>query len=268
MTPGLAIEARDIAKVYVSEGKAVHAIESASFAVPKGAFVSLIGPSGCGKSTLLKMIGGLDRPSSGALYFDGAPVSGINTRVGYVPQHDNLLPWRTAAANIALGLEFRGEPRDRREARVRELLAMVGLSRFGHSFPSQLSGGMRKRVSLMRAFACNPECLLMDEPFGALDAQTRQLMHRELLRIWEGNNQTIVFVTHDIEEAILLSDLIVVLSKPPATVKMVRPVPLQRPRDFERDRFSPAFRDLYSGLLASIDQDRPAEREAPAGAAP
>jgi NitT/TauT family transport system ATP-binding protein len=250
-----AIEAREVAKIFVSEGRAVYAIENASFSVPRGAFVSLIGPSGCGKSTLLRMIGGLDEPSGGEIKFDGRPIQGINTRVGYVPQHDHLLPWRSAGRNVALSLEFRGASRGDIDRRVADLLRLVGLSAFAESYPAQLSGGMRKRVSLVRAFASNPECLLMDEPFGALDAQTRGVMQRELLRIWEGNSQTIVFVTHDIEEAILLSDFVVVLSKPPARVKMIRHVALSRPRDLKRDRFSPEFRELYSVLLESIEQD-------------
>ncbi len=250
-----AIAATGVAKVYVSNGKAVHAIRDASFDVPEAAFVSLIGPSGCGKSTLLKMIGGLDRPTAGELLYQGKPVDGINHNVGYVPQHDHLLPWRSVASNIAIGLEFRGQPRPTIKARVDELLRLIGLTTFANHFPSQLSGGMRKRVSLVRAFAYNPPCLLMDEPFGALDAQTKLVMQRELLRIWEGNAQTIVFVTHDIEEAILLSDIVVVMSRPPSTIKAIERVELKRPRDLQRDKFDPAFRTLYAKLWSSIDQD-------------
>src|SRR6266404_107084 len=255
MTVAPAIAATGVAKVYVSNGKAVHAIRDASFDVPEAAFVSLIGPSGCGKSTLLKMIGGLDRPTAGELLYQGKPVDGINHNVGYVPQHDHLLPWRSVASNIAIGLEFRGESRTAIKARVDELLRLIGLTTFANHFPSQLSGGMRKRVSLVLAFAYNPPCLLMDEPFGALDAQTKLVMQRELLRIWEGNAQTIVFVTHDIEEAILLSDIVVVMSRSPSTIKAIERVELKRPRDLQRDKFDPAFRTLYAKLWSSIDQD-------------
>jgi NitT/TauT family transport system ATP-binding protein len=250
-----AIAAAGVAKVYVSKGKAVHAIRDASFDIPPAAFVSLIGPSGCGKSTLLKMIGGLDHPTAGKLHYQGEPIHGINHNVGYVPQHDHLLPWRSVASNIAIGLEFRRWPRGDIKRRVDELLEIIGLASFAGHYPAQLSGGMRKRVSLVRAFAYNPPCLLMDEPFGALDAQTKVVMQRELLRIWEGNVQTIVFVTHDIEEAILLSDIVVVMSRPPSTIKAIERVDLPRPRDLQRDKFDPGFRTLYSRLWSAIDQD-------------
>lgn len=248
------IEIDRVSKVYVSSGKAVHAIREANLNIAAASFVSLIGPSGCGKSTLLKMIGGLDFPSAGEIRYQGTAITAINRDVGYVPQQDQLLPWRSVAGNIGMGLEFRGYPKAEIRDRVSELLRLVGLTNFAHSFPSQLSGGMRKRVSLVRAFAYQPRCLLMDEPFGALDAQLKSVMQRELLRIWEGNSQTIVFVTHDIEEAILLSDFVAVMSKPPSTIKTVHRVDLTRPRDLERDRFLPAFRSLYAQLRSSIDQ--------------
>jgi len=250
-----AIEVRKVAKVYVSNGNAVHAIKEASFDVPDSAFVSLIGPSGCGKSTLLKMIGGLDRATAGEIRYQGMVVEGLNRDVGYVPQNDQLLPWRSVAGNVGIGLEFRGQSRTEIKVRVEELLRLIGLTAFADHIPSQLSGGMRKRVSLVRAFAYSPRCLLMDEPFGALDAQMKSVLQRELLRIWEGHSQTIVFVTHDIEEAILLSDLIVVMSKPPSVIKTIERVDLARPRDLQRDKFQPAFQALYSRLWSSIDQD-------------
>jgi sulfonate transport system ATP-binding protein len=258
MTGTPAIELNHVSKVYVSGGKAVHAIRDASFAIPDSLFVSLIGPSGCGKSTLLKMVGGLDHATSGEIRYQGMRLEGLNRDVGYVPQQDQLLPWRSAAGNIALGLEFKGRSRAEIRARVEELLRLIGLTAFANHYPSQLSGGMRKRVSLVRAFACNPRCLLMDEPFGALDAQTKSVMQRELLRIWEGNSQTIVFVTHDIEEAILLSDLIVVMSKPPSVIKAIERVDLPRPRDLQRDKFDPAFQTLYAKLWSSIEHDQAA----------
>jgi NitT/TauT family transport system ATP-binding protein len=256
-----AIEVRRVAKIYVSAGRAVHAIEDATFDVPDSAFVSLVGPSGCGKSTLLKMIGGLDRATSGEIRYRGERVEALNRDIGYVPQNDQLLPWRSVAGNVAIGLEFRRRPVAEVRARVDALLRLVGLTAFAHHHPSQLSGGMRKRVSLVRAFAYSPRCLLMDEPFGALDAQMKSVLQRELLKIWEGGSQTIVFVTHDIEEAILLSDLIVVMSKPPSVIKAVERVELARPRDLQRDKFEPAFRALYARLWSLIDQDlAPTER--------
>jgi len=255
MTSMQAIEARRVSKVYVSEGKPVHAIQNASFSIAEGSFVSLIGPSGCGKSTLLKMVGGLDSPTAGNIYYSGRVVAGLNRDIGYVPQHDQLLPWRTVAGNVALGLEFRGIRRADIEQSVQNLLKLIGLTSFAGHFPSQLSGGMRKRVSLVRAFAYDPRCLLMDEPFGALDAQTRAVMQRELLRIWEGNARTILFVTHDLEEAILMSDVVVVMSAPPSTIKLIEQVDLPRPRDLQRDRFKPEFQRLYSKLWSSIEQD-------------
>jgi len=188
------------------------AVADATLKIAPGEFVSVVGPTGCGKSTLLNVAAGLLAPSSGSVEVFGAPLDGINRAAGYMFQTDALMPWRSALANVTAGLQFRGTAPDAAEAKGREWLARVGLAGFEHRYPHQLSGGMKKRVALAQMLILDPQILLMDEPFSALDIQTRQLMENELLELWSADRKSVLFITHDLEEAISLSDRVVVLS--------------------------------------------------------
>jgi NitT/TauT family transport system ATP-binding protein len=251
----IAFRVTDLSKSYFAEGQLIKAMESVSLEIPDRSFVSIVGPSGCGKSTLLKMLLGVERPTGGSITYHGREIRGVLPNVGYVPQHDSLLPWRTVRGNIGLGLELRGVPKRETQQRVDDLLELVGLTAFAKAFPRQLSGGMRKRASLARALAYRADAVLMDEPFGALDAQMKDTLHRELMSIWEAQRLTVLFVTHDLEEAILLSDVVVVLGRSPSVVKAVQTVNLPRPRNLTEDRFKPEFRALYTTLWESLDKE-------------
>src|SRR5690242_5181077 len=225
------------------------AVKDVPLAIGEGEFVSVVGPTGCGKSTLLNVTAGLLRPSSGALRVFGEPLSGINRRAGYMFQAEGLMPWRTALANVTAGLEFRGVAPDEARRRGEDWLSRVGLSGFGNRYPHQLSGGMRKRTSLAQMLILDPQILLMDEPFSALDIQTRQLMENELLELWSANRKSVLFITHDLEEAIALSDRVVVLSAGPATRPIGEfPIDLPRPRDVAEIRLSPRFVELHEAI--------------------
>lgn len=232
------------------------AVEAATLAVAPGEFVSVVGPTGCGKSTLLNVAAGLLTPSSGTICVFGEPLVGINRRAGYMFQADALLPWRNALSNVKAGLEFGGVADDEATRRARSWLERVGLSGFSDRFPHQLSGGMRKRVALAQMLILDPPILLMDEPFSALDIQTRQLMENELLELWSGNKKSVLFVTHDLEEAIALSDRVIVLSAGPAT----RPIgefviELPRPRDVAEIRMLPRFVELHSQIWRAMKDE-------------
>ena len=209
----------------------ITALEAVELAVREGEFVSIVGPSGCGKTTLLSAIAGLLTTFQGSVRIADQEVRGPQRDVGLVFQEDSAFPWRTALRNVEFGLEMRGMPAERRRRKARDILALVGLSGYEHLYPGQLSGGMKQRVAIARTLVMNPALLLMDEPFGALDEQTRLLLGEELLRIQETLGQTILFVTHNIQEAILLSDRVVVLSARPGRVKATVPIDLPRPRD-------------------------------------
>ena len=231
-------------------------MDRASFEVLEGEFVAIVGPSGCGKSTILNMIGGLVTSSAGVVLVDGAPVTGAAPRhVGYVFQKDTVFPWRTVERNVALGLEYRGVARPERARRVREAVALAGLAGFEEAFPATLSGGMRQRVALMRTLVVDPEILLMDEPFGALDTHTKLVLHAELLALWEARRQTVVFVTHDLSEAITLADRIVVMTRRPGRVKMVHEVKLTRPRDVIALRESDEYAREYGRLWHVLGEE-------------
>lgn len=199
--------------------------------IREGEFLVLVGPSGCGKSVLLDIIAGLTKSTNGNIYHDDKPIEGPNPKVGYVFQQYALFPWRNALSNIEIGLETQDVPKAEREDIARKLLAKFGLSGYADRFPYQLSGGMQQRVAIARALATNPDILLMDEPFAALDAQTREILQNELLKIWEGTNTTVVFVTHSIEEAVFLADRVVVMTTRPTTVKQIIEIDLPRPRN-------------------------------------
>lgn len=222
------------------------AVEGVNLSVAEGEFVSLVGPTGCGKSTLLNVAAGLLPPSRGEVLLEGRPLEGLNPAAGYLFQQDAILPWKTALDNVALPLVFRGIPWKEARERAQIWLEKVGLGRFPHHYPHQLSGGMRKRVGLAQVLIAGPKLLLMDEPFSALDVQTRQLMENELLKLWQENRKTVVFVTHDLEEAIALADRVVVMSAGPRS----RPIgdfsiPLPRPRDVAEIRLTPEFLRLH-----------------------
>jgi NitT/TauT family transport system ATP-binding protein len=243
------IAIRDLEKTFVEGSREVSAVARVSLDVHEGEFVAIVGPSGCGKSTVLNMLGALVAPTAGQVLVDGQPVGERAPRqVGYVFQKDTVFPWRTVEANIALGLEYRGVPAETRAARVRESIALGGLQGFEQAFPATLSGGMRQRVALLRSLVVDPEILLMDEPFGALDTHTKLTLHAELLRLWEAKRQTVVFVTHDLSEAITLADRVVVMTRRPGRVKRIYDVKLPRPRDVIRLRESAEYSREYSEI--------------------
>ncbi len=218
-----------VRKVY-GGGDPLEAIREVSFAVQSGEFVTLLGPSGCGKSTLLMMVAGLLSPTAGRISVGGAPVRGPRPDTGVVFQSPLLLPWRTVLENVLFPVELQGGDCAAGEVRARELLVMTGLQEFGDSLPPELSGGMQQRVAICRALIHQPSTLLMDEPFSALDALTRDIMNLELLRIWERQGTTVLFVTHSIREAVFLSDRVLVMGRRPATIIQDLPIALDRPR--------------------------------------
>ncbi len=230
----------------VAGGATYQALEDVTFSVGRGEFLAIVGPTGGGKTTLLNLAAGLLRPSSGRVLVFGTPVDGINRRAAYLFQQDVLLPWKTALDNVMLGPLLHRRSRPEAQEAARRWLARVGLAGFETRYPYQLSGGMRKRVALAQSLIVGPEILLMDEPFGALDVQTRALMENDLLTIWQEDRKTVVFVTHDLEEAISLSDRVLVLSAGPgAHVIGSHPVTLPRPRDVTEIRLHPAFLEIY-----------------------
>ena len=220
-----------VSKSFKTKGRVVLVLEGIEFTAAKGSFVSIIGPSGCGKSTLLACVGGMDHPSTGRITVGGRAVTKPSRRLGYVFQEESVFPWRTALGNVRFALEGQGLDEDAQNEKARAMLKLVGLRAFENAYPSELSGGMKQRVAIARVMAAEPEVVLMDEPFGALDQQTRLMVGEQVLRIWEETHQTILFVTHDIQEAILLSNEVVVLSARPARILERVVVPFQHPRD-------------------------------------
>lgn len=257
MTAALALEG--ITCTFVSRADPAQrytAVRDTTLVVQPGEFVSVVGPTGCGKSTLLNVAAGLLPPSAGAVRVFGAALEGINTRAGYLFQTDALMPWRNALANITAGLEFRRLGRELIVEKGNDWLRRVGLVGFGDRYPHQLSGGMKKRVALAQTLILDPEILLMDEPFSALDIQTRQLMENELLELWSANRKSVVFITHDLEEAIALSDRVVVLSAGPET----RPIgdyaiDLPRPRDVAEIRLERRFLELHAEIWHAMKEE-------------
>ena len=225
-----------------------------NIAIDRGAFISLVGPSGCGKTTLLRIVAGLERASSGAVLLDGRAVGTPGGDRGFVFQSDNLLPWRTVFDNALIGPELAGRAGAAEKDRVRNLLRLVGLEGFENYFPRQLSGGMRQRVNLSRALAIDPDILLMDEPFSALDAQTREIMQTELMRIWEEGRKTVLFVTHQIDEAVFLSDRVLVLARRPGRIQETIDVALPRPRALPIKR-TPEFMAYVDRIWRLIEDD-------------
>ncbi|CAM5378154.1 ABC transporter ATP-binding protein [Streptomyces abikoensis] len=260
-----AIELRGASKVFRTPSGASHtAVRDLDLTVEQGEFVAVVGPTGCGKSTTLTLVSGLEEPTEGEVLVGGEPVAGIRPEVGFVFQQDAVFPWRTVLSNVTAGPRFRGVPRAEARERARDWLGRVGLAAFADRYPHQLSGGQRKRVALAQTFVCDPAILLMDEPFSALDVQTRALMSDELLELWGGSHggrASVVFVTHDLEEAIALADKVVVMTAGPATVKQVFPVRLPRPRKVETVRLEPEFVEIYREIWSSLGEEVRITRE-------
>jgi len=229
------------------------AVDAVDLSIDQGKFVSVVGPSGCGKSTLLNLAAGLIQPTKGTITVFGEPLKGLNRRAAYMFQQDALLPWKTVLENVALGLRFRGEVHDQK---AQEWVDRVGLSAFAQRFPAQLSGGMRKRVAMAQCWIVDPDILLMDEPFSALDVHTRMRMESELLDLWTGSPKTVMFVTHDLEEALSLADEVVVLSAGPASRIVARhAIDLARPRNLLDIRTERRFVELYNQIWAQLKQE-------------
>jgi NitT/TauT family transport system ATP-binding protein len=250
--PKLAI--RDVNKTFTRGGVSRQVLVDINLDIYEGQFVSIVGASGCGKTTLLRIIDGLIKASSGTVTHNGVPVNGPAKGLSYVFQQDGLLPWRTILRNVEFGPELRREKRAEYRERAMANLELVGLSGFFHHYPHELSGGMRQRANLARALTADGDTLLMDEPFAALDAQTRELMQAELLRIWRESGKTIIFVTHQIDEAVYLSDRVVVLSARPGRLKQVVDIDLERPRQLEVKR-SPEFTAYTLEIWQMIEEE-------------
>ena len=255
--PGARIEIAGVTKRFLTpSGDVFTAIKDVAFDVEPGQFCAVVGPTGCGKSTTLSLVSGLDKPSDGEVRVAGKPVDGIADGVSFMFQADALLPWKTVLGNVALGPSFRGVKKKEAEAAARDWLRRVGLAGFEDRHPHQLSGGMRKRVAMAAALINEPRILLMDEPFGALDVQTKAIMQNELIGLWEQLRPSVLFITHDLEEAVALADRVVVMTAGPGTVKAVFDIDLPRPRGAIQDiRFRPEFLELHQQIWESLREE-------------
>jgi NitT/TauT family transport system ATP-binding protein len=250
------IEFRGVYKRFVTpSGGSYTALRDLNLSVQPGEFCALVGPTGCGKSTTLALVSGLEPPSAGDVRVFGEPVSGVSPGIGYMFQSDAIFPWKNVIDNVAAGPRFRGTGKAEAYQQAREWITRVGLAGFERHYPHQLSGGMRKRVALAQTLINNPRVILMDEPFSALDVQTRTLMENELLALWAASGASVVFVTHDLEEAIAMADRVVVLSAGPATIKGSYPVDLARPRNVAEVRFDRRFNDIYEVIWNDLREE-------------
>lgn len=248
-----AIELTNVTKRFRTQGGGTFtALRDVDLTIQPGEFCAVVGPTGCGKSTTLTLVSGLERPSAGTVVVDGRPVSGITPGVGFMFQQDAVFPWKSVLDNVAAGPRFRGQSRAKANVLARDWLRRVGLAGFEDRYPHQLSGGMRKRVALAQSLITEPRVLLMDEPFSALDVQTRSIMSDELLSLWDQSHPAVIFVTHDLEEAIALADKVVVLTAGPGTIKSIFPVDLPRPRRVQEIRFHPEFVAIYEKVWEAL----------------
>jgi NitT/TauT family transport system ATP-binding protein len=256
---GFALKFEDVACRFAgrkANSQAYSVLQGVTLDVAAGEFVSVVGPTGCGKSTLLNLAAGLLEPSAGSIKVFGKPLAGINRQAGYMFQTESLMPWKSALQNVTVGLEFRGIKTSQATAIASDWLARVGLAAFADRFPHELSGGMRKRVSLAQTLALDPDIILMDEPFAALDIQTRQLMENEVLELWSAKRKAVLFITHDLDEAIALSDRVVVLSAGPGTHPIGSfDIDLPRPRDVAAIRALPEFARLHAVIWATMKDE-------------
>jgi NitT/TauT family transport system ATP-binding protein len=254
-TPAIALKDVDVA-FRLADGGTYTAVQRASLDVADGEFVAIVGPTGCGKSTLLNVAAGLIAPSNGTAAIFGAGLTGLNRQAGYLFQAEALFPWKTATENVAIGLEIAGTPKTEARERAQKWLARVGIGGFGDRYPHMLSGGQRKRVGLVQVLIRDPKILLMDEPFGPLDAQTRQIMGNLLLDLWSADRKAVLFVTHDLEEAIALSDRVVIMSAGPAARIIGNwTVPLPRPRDIGEVKLERAFHELHREIWEALKDE-------------
>nr|WP_325221024.1 ABC transporter ATP-binding protein [uncultured Oscillibacter sp.] len=241
---------KDLTHYFIADGKRVCAIDDVSLDVKENEFLVLLGPGQCGKTVLLNLIAGLLKPTVGEIFIDGESIQGTDKRIAMVFQQHSVFPWKTVMGNVEIGPKYAGVPKGERQERAQHFIELVGLKGFEEHFPRQLSGGMKQRVGIARAYTANPEILLMDEPFGALDAQTRYSMEDEILRIWEQDKRTVIFVTNNIEEAVALGDRIVLFSKAPAHIKEIYDL-----RDFKkpRDNVSRRFLEVRDMISSNTD---------------
>ena len=251
------IRLEQVSQSFEARGKVTEVLQAVDLSVREREFVAIVGPSGCGKTTVLNAVAGLLRPTGGTVTYDGRQVTSLNRRIGYLSQKDTLLPWRNAADNVRIALELKCRPtsREAATAKVQAMMDLVGLNGFERHYPAELSGGMRKRVALARTLIYEPETLLLDEPFGALDAQLRLIMLDQLQTLTQLRRITVLFVTHDLGEAIALADRVVVFSARPGRIRVVREVPLPRPRDVFKIRFDPHFSRLHEELWDELKGD-------------
>ncbi len=244
---------RGVTRDFFSRGKLVTALGGVDLEIPEGEFLTIVGPSGCGKSTLLNLIAGLMPSREGSIWYRGREVRGVNTAIGYITQQDNLYPWRTLRDNVAFPLEIQRVPSEERRRRAAALIAKVGLAGFEEHYPYELSGGMRQRANIIRTLIYDPQVILMDEPFGPLDAQTRVILQDQLLKLWLESRKTVVFITHDLVEAIALADRVAVMTARPGVIKSVNEVTIPRPRDIFHIHDNEEFRRLYDKLWEELE---------------
>jgi NitT/TauT family transport system ATP-binding protein len=249
------ISIRGVGHIFRSKGRRVQALLETDLDIRDREFMTIVGPSGCGKSTLMNIIVGLFPPSSGQVLHRGKRHEGVNRAIGYITQADNLYPWRTLRQNVEFPLELRGVPAAERRERALRLIHRVGLDGFEDGYPHELSGGMRQRANIIRTLVYDPEVILMDEPFGPLDAQTRLILQNQLLELWQEERKTVIFITHDLGEAVALADRVVVMSARPGRIKTIAPVPIPRPRDLFEIHADERFRETYRLLWKSLEEE-------------
>lgn len=250
------VSAENVSKIFKSQnGKQIEVLSNVNLHIKRHEFVAIVGPSGCGKSTLLNILAGLYEPDTGQTSIDGQATKGINIKAGHISQADTLLPWRTVLENVELGLEIRGISKRERREQASKLIEKVGLRGFERNYPFELSGGMKKRVAIIRTLAYDPGIVFMDEPFVGLDVQTRDQLEDDILRLWQETQKTIVFVTHDLAEAITLADRVILMSVRPATIKAEYPIALPRPRSAVETKFTTQFNEIHRLIWKDLSDE-------------